>query len=146
MSALDEIPVSVETATGNVAPLLHEIRHALKRLAAGEEGTTIDLRGMPLAPGEENRLESVLGTGEIRAEIDALGPTLVQETSFAGVWLITHKNPEGRVIARFIEVTRVPEILKSQPEDIELAVSKLEEELMSGSEVTVPTRSTVTAD
>ena len=63
MSSLEAIPIDVEATTGNVEPLLHEIRHALKRLAEGEEGTVIDLRGLPLAPGEEERIEAALGEG-----------------------------------------------------------------------------------
>ncbi|MDH3352005.1 MAG: hydrogenase expression/formation protein [Gammaproteobacteria bacterium] len=129
MSDLDAIPVSAEVTTGNVEPLLHEIRHALKRLAGGEDGTVIDLQRLPLAPGEEQRIEAVLGEGEVRAEINALGPTLVQETAYPGVWLITHRNAEESVIARFIEVTDMPELLKSQRADIESGINKLESEL-----------------
>jgi hydrogenase-1 operon protein HyaF len=129
MSSLDTIPVTTEVATGNVEPLLHEIRHALKRLTSGEEGTTIDLRSLPLAPGEEERIEATLGTGEVRAEVDALGPTLIQETSYPGVWLITHKNADNAVVARFIEVTFIPELLRSQPEDIDAGIDRLENEL-----------------
>lgn len=129
MTALDTIKVNVETATGNVPPLLHEIRHALKRLADGKKGTVIDLRRLPLAPGEEQRIEDILGTGEVRAEFDALGPTLVQETSYPGVWFVTHHNADGAVVARFIEVTRMPDILMSQYEDIERGIHELEREL-----------------
>jgi hydrogenase-1 operon protein HyaF len=129
MSALDAIPVSTEVATGNVEPLLHEIRHALKRLANGEDGTIIDLKRLPLAPGEEQRIEATLGQGEVRAEIDALGPTLVQETSYPGVWLITHRNSEQEVVARFLEVTTMPELLMSQQADIASGIERLESEL-----------------
>ena len=129
MSSLDTITVTTEVATGNVEPLLHEIRHALKRLTSGEEGTTIDLKSLPLAPGEEERIEATLGTGEVRAEVDALGPTLIQETSYPGVWLITHKNADNAVVARFIEVTYIPELLRSQPEDIDAGIDRLENEL-----------------
>jgi hydrogenase-1 operon protein HyaF len=129
MSSLEAIPVNVEAATGNVEPLLHEIRHALKRLAEGEKGTVIDLRGLPLAPGEEERIEAALGEGEVRAELQALGPTLVQETSYPGVWLVTHRNEDEVVIARMIEVTHMPEILMSQREDILRGINKLESEL-----------------
>jgi hydrogenase-1 operon protein HyaF len=129
MSSLETIPVKTEVATGNVEPLLHEIRHALKRLANGEEGTTIDLKSLPLAPGEEERIEATLGTGEVRAEVDALGPTLIQETSYPGVWLTTHKNADDAVVARFIEVTYIPELLRSQPEDIDAGIDRLENEL-----------------
>ena len=140
VTSLDRIPVQFEAATGNVEPLLHEIRHALKRVADGHDGTVIDLRSLPLAPGEEERIERLLGSGEVRAELDALGPTVVQETSFPGVWLVTHRNSEREVVARFIEVTRIPELLKSQQEDIELAVARLETELGSASDATIPTR------
>jgi len=129
MSSLEAIPIDVEATTGNVEPLLHEIRHALKRLAEGEEGTVIDLRGLPLAPGEEERIEAALGEGEVRAELQALGLTLVEETSYPGVWLVTHRNADNVVIARMIEVTRMPEILMSQREDILRGINKLESEL-----------------
>lgn len=142
MTSLERIAVKTEAATGNVEPLLHEIRHALARVADGQGGTTIDLRSLPLAPGEEERIERLLGTGEVRAELDALGPTVVQETSFAGVWMVTHRNAEREVVARFIEVTRMPEVLKSQQEDIELAVSRLETELRNDGETTIPAQET----
>jgi hydrogenase-1 operon protein HyaF len=129
MSSLDAISVNVEAETGTVRPLLHEIRHALKRLANGEDGTVIDLRRLPLAPGEEERLDTLLGKGEVLAEVDALGPTVVQETLYPGVWLITHCNAEGTTVARFIEVTRVPELLMSQQEDIDAGIRRLEKEL-----------------
>lgn len=129
MSALDTIPVTTETASGNVEPLLHEIRHALTRLGNGENGTVIDIKRLPLAPGEEQRIESMLGTGEVRAVVDALGPTEVIETSYPGVWLITHRNAEDAIVARFIEVTDIPDLLKSQQADIEHGLQKLESEL-----------------
>ena len=129
MSSLDAVAINVEAATGNVRPLLHEIRHALTRLANGEDGTVIDLRGLPLAPGEEERLNALLGKGEVRAEVDALGPTVIQETLFPGVWFITHCNAEGATVARFIEVTRIPELLKSQQEDIDAGIRRLQQEL-----------------
>lgn len=129
MSALDSITVNVETETGNVVPLLHEIRHALGRLADQQEGTIIDLRSLPLAPGEEKRIEKILGQGEIRVEVDLLGPSLIEETSYPGVWLVTHRNAENEIVARFIEVTRIPELLKSQPDDIRDAIGRLEEDL-----------------
>jgi hydrogenase-1 operon protein HyaF len=134
MSSLDAIAVNVEAATGNVEPLLHEIRHALRRVVAGKKGTVIDLRGLPLAPGEEQRIEDTLGQGEVRAELSALGTTVVQETSYPGVWLVTHRNVEDAVVARFIEVTAMPELLMSQREDIECGLSLLEDELAVSSD------------
>jgi hydrogenase-1 operon protein HyaF len=132
MSALEGIAVRVEAASGNITPLLHEIRHALRRVAQGGEGTTIDLGSLPLAPGEEKRIEDLLGQGEVRAELNALGPTVVQETRYPGVWFITHRNTEQEVVARFIEVTRMPELLLAQSEDMRRAVSELDNKLPGG--------------
>lgn len=117
------------STTGNIEPMLHEIRHALRRVADGKEGTVIDLKRLPLTPGEEERIEAVLGIGEVRAELNALGPTDVRETSYPGVWLVTHRNSDRAIVARFIEVTRIPELLKSQEADIERGIRRLEEEL-----------------
>jgi hydrogenase-1 operon protein HyaF len=131
MSSLDAIAVNIEATTGNIPPLLHEIRHALERLAAGEPGTAIDLRSLPLAPGEEERIEAILGRGEVNAELATLGKTLVQETAYPGVWLVTHRNADDAVVARSIEVTRMPDILMSQQEDIERGINQLERELQA---------------
>ena len=117
--------------TGNVLPLLHEIRHALCRLAEGGEGAIIDLRGLPLAPGEEKKIEEALGEGEVSIQIDALGLSTIRETTFPGVWLVTHRNTENEVVARFIEITRVPELVMAQADDIKAGLGELEETLAS---------------
>jgi HupH hydrogenase expression protein, C-terminal conserved region len=131
MSSLEAIGIRVETATGNLVPLLHEIRHALARLVEDSDGdgTTIDLRSLPLAPGEEARIDEILGQGEVRAEMSALGLTLVQESVYPGAWLITHRNADDEIVARFIEVTRMPAILMSQREDIVQGIEALENKL-----------------
>lgn len=118
-----------DAGTGNVLPLLHEIRHALERLADGGEGTTIDLQRLPLAPGEEQHIAEALGRGEVRAELDMLGQTVVQETSYPGVWLVIHRNAEESVVARLIEVTDMPDILRSQPADVARGLERLQKEL-----------------
>jgi hydrogenase-1 operon protein HyaF len=129
VSTLADIDVRVESSSGNIEPLLHEIRHALMRVTEGGEGTTIDLGSLPLAPGEERRIEDLLGKGEVCAELDALGPTMVQETRYSGVWYITHRNTEQEVVARFIEVTRMPELLLSQCADMQHGIEQLERQL-----------------
>jgi len=115
--------------TWNVQPLLHEIRHALRKLMETGQGSIIDLRSIPLAPGEEETIIDTLGCGEVHAKLNALGPSEIYETRFAGVWLITHYNEENSVIGRFIEITSFPDILKSPQEDISLSLDQLEQEL-----------------
>lgn len=111
--------------TFNVKPLLHEVKHALDNLIETGHTSIIDLRSIPLAPGEEDKILSALGQGEVKAQLDALGLSEVNETQYAGVWIVTHFNDENEIISRFIEVTTMPEILCSQTEDIMAAYSRL---------------------
>ena len=111
--------------TQNVKPLLHEIKHALSSLIENGETSIIDLRSIPLAPGEEDKILNTLGKGEVQAQLDSLGLSEINETQYAGVWVVTHYNDEGSIISRFIEITRMPEILSSQTEDIRAAYSSL---------------------
>jgi len=129
VTQLGDIAVSIEQATGNVAPLLHEIRHALERLADTGEPTVIDLRSIPLAPGEEDALERALGEGEVTANLNALGPSVVRETEIPGVWLVTHRNPSNEIAGRYIEITKMPAILESQDADILRGIAELGERL-----------------
>ncbi len=128
------IPVTIELRfdrpvnnelTHNVKPLLHEIKHALDNLIETGKTTVIDLRSIPLAPGEEDKILDMLGQGEVQAQLNTLGLSEVIETQYAGVWIVTHYNDEGHIISRFIEVTTMPEILSSQTEDIMAAFSRL---------------------
>lgn len=111
--------------TQNVKPLLHEIKHALESLIENGETSIIDLRSIPLAPGEEDKILHTLGKGEVEAKLNALGLSEIFETQYAGVWVVTHYNDENNIISRFIEVTTMPNILSSQTEDIMAAYSSL---------------------
>jgi hydrogenase-1 operon protein HyaF len=129
---MHELPVTTgeDSLTFNVEPLLHEIRHALARVIDGdEEYSVIDLRSIPLAPGEEETLLGVLGRGEVSAQLSALGPSEILETRFPGVWLVTHYNNDDEIVGRFIEVCRLPRILQSPEEDIRDGVKHLEAQL-----------------
>ena len=118
-----------ENLTWNVQPLLHEIRHALVKLLDDGGHTVIDLRSIPLAPGEEEKLLDTLGRGEVVAQLSALGPSEILETRFPGVWLITHYNNDNEVIGKFVEVCRLPRILQAPVEDIREALENLEAQL-----------------
>lgn len=103
---------------GNAIPLLHEVRHALDQLLATGEETVIDLGAIPMGPADEAELLDFLGAGEVDATIDACGRSSARETAFHGVWLVIHRNEHDRVLSRFIEIAFVPELLKSQREDV----------------------------
>ena len=124
--------------TWNVTPLLHEVKHALKKLIEDGESSIIDLRSIPLAPGEENKILQTLGEGEVHVELNALGKSAIYETYYSGVWVVTHLNDEDATIGRFIEVTTMPEILYSQAEDINDAFDRLSEKLEDNNKTIEP--------
>ncbi len=114
---------------GNVNPVLNEIAHALEQLVASGEPTVIDLARLPFSPGELEELEHELGEGELRASLDALGESTIRETAYPGVWWLEHRNSAGETVGRFVEVTRTPDILKSQDADIAAGRDVLEKRL-----------------
>jgi hydrogenase-1 operon protein HyaF len=126
MSGLLDIGVRVETAASGFVPaVLREIETLLAALADRGEPSSIDLRSLPLAPGDLAALVAALGDGEVSAEVQALGLTQVRETGIAGVWWVTHANADGQVLAELIEVARVPEILEVHPEDLRAGLGRL---------------------
>jgi hydrogenase-1 operon protein HyaF len=138
MSGLHSIPTRGEPDScphadrGNAIPVLYEVRHALARLIAAGEETRIDLNAIPFGPGDEERLVGLLGTGEVSADVEALGPTRVQETAIPGVWLLDYRNAEGERLALHLEIASVPEILRTQREDLDTAIAALDARLQLG--------------
>lgn len=122
-----EFAIEVDAGTRNVQPLLHEIRHALAQLLEEGSETVIDLRSIPLAPGEEAAIEQALGVGEVQATLSALGQSEFRESSYPGVWLVTHHNHDDRIVGKFVEVAFAPSLLKAQAEDIVIGLQRLEE-------------------
>ena len=137
MSGLHSIPIRVETDPapladrGNAIPILHEVRHALARLAQTGEETRIDLSSIPFGPGDEERLLELLGIGEVAATVEALGPTLVRETAVPGVWLLDYRNAEGERLALHLEIAGIPEILRTPREELDIAIATLDARLQA---------------
>jgi hydrogenase-1 operon protein HyaF len=122
---LGAIGVTVESDTGNLPLLLNELRHALERLLADGTPHAIDLRAIPLAPGEEERLLGALGQGELAAELEAQGRSEIRESAYPGIWCVTHHDGAGSVVGRFIEVTFMPTLLASQRPDVVRGLERL---------------------
>ena len=138
MSGLSGIGVRVESGAalepelrGNALPLLHEIRHALARLIEAGEPTVIDIQSLPMGPGDMRRLFDALGEGEVRAELEALGKTVIRESRYSGVWIIEHLDGSGGFASRFIEITWVPSLLQAQVEDVQKGLTELANALAS---------------
>jgi hydrogenase-1 operon protein HyaF len=103
---------------GNIHALLAEIAALLGKLAENGGSGFIDLKSLPLAPGEARQLHDILGRGEVTASIDALGPSEIIETRYPGVWRVLHRNAGGDITADLLEIAHIPEILKAHPDDV----------------------------
>jgi hydrogenase-1 operon protein HyaF len=115
--------------TGNVRPLLSELEHALARLLATGEETSIDLRRLPLTAADEAELDEFFGRGEIHAMLDLMGSSEIHETRFAGIWRAVHHNVTGELMGKYLLVTYCPEILATPVPDVERAIAELRDEL-----------------
>jgi hydrogenase-1 operon protein HyaF len=108
-----------------VAAILSELASLLERLAQSQIPAAIDLHSLPMGPSDRGALQRALGSGEVQAMVHAAGLSMVQETQIAGVWWVEHRDAEGEVTAELLEVTRVPEILASAPDEIAAAAHAL---------------------
>jgi hydrogenase-1 operon protein HyaF len=116
-------------SVGNIRALLAEIAARLEKLADYGETGMIDLNSLPFAPDEYEQLRQILGQGEVSAHIEAIGASEIIETLYPGVWWVTHYNVEGDIVADMIEIALLPEIIKSQPEDVKDGLIKLKAQL-----------------
>jgi hydrogenase-1 operon protein HyaF len=117
-------------SVGNVHALLYEIAARLEKLNSRNETGMIDLKSLPFARDEYEQLQMILGNGEVVARIETIGTSEVRETSYPGVWWVTHFNPDGDVVADAMEITFFPEIMKSQPEDVRIGLERLKTRLI----------------
>ena len=122
MQHLADIKVAIDNPsleTGNLPGILSEIQYALEELlntkTRKQNTHKIDLRAMPWSVGEEQKLEEILGQGK----------SIFQETSYSGVWLITHYNEDNELISKIVEITYLPDMVLAQQEDIKSALDRL---------------------
>ena len=128
---LEDIAVSVydprhdSSPTPNVRALLNEIATRLAILLERGESDSIDLRGLPLMPGEREALRNALGRGEVGAKVTALGEAEIYETAFPGVWWSQHRSENGETVAELIEICLQPAMLASHPADVGIGLERM---------------------
>lgn len=130
MSKLEDIGVSVESgdpSPSQVGAILHELQTKLKALNNQGQSDSVDLRTLPLFPGDYELLKETLGYGEIHISIDAMGPSEIYETAIPGLWWLTHYNSEDEIIAEYIEITSLPEMVKTDPQEFAAAEQQLQQ-------------------
>jgi len=120
----------VESDTpSQLIPILNEIQFKLHRLLLEGQCDSIDLRSLPMFPGDYDLLKQHLGQGELRIHLDAMGPSEIYETAISGVWWVTHSNLQQETVADFIEITRLPAILETAPQEVENGLTLLKDKL-----------------
>lgn len=128
MKPLD-IPVeTTQPPTGMLEAVLTELAEHLQNLVDCNTNHVIDLESLPLSTSDLSQLQQYLGKGEVDITLTTIGESHIFETGYSGIWWIQHYNPERVLISQFIEITTVPDIIKSQPEDMQLAISRFNSE------------------
>jgi len=117
--------------TGMAHAVMNEIAAHLEKLAGRGEAASIDLRSLPMTDMDREQLEMVLGQGEVSAVIELAGLTEVRETAFSGVWWVRHMGQDEQVAYEEIAITRIPEILKTQLDDIDMASRRIQQVIES---------------
>lgn len=112
-------------STGMAWSVLGEVLRLLETLADEGPGGTIDLRSLPLTQADRSELESLLGRGEVRAELDLAGRSEIWETAYPGAWWIRHLGAGGHVAAELIAVCPVPDIFVAHPVDVRAGTRRL---------------------
>lgn len=136
MNTLNHIPILGEndvdlndnlTIAANV---LCEVKGLLSKfLDTGATGT-IDLRALPhMEPATYRHLRQALMTGEVTALIDADIKVEVTETQYPGVWWLTHRKGDDAIVTEIIEITLIPDILKTHVAEMRASLRRLEQAL-----------------
>jgi hydrogenase-1 operon protein HyaF len=120
---------SNEALTGNAEAMLREILNLLEQLDETGEGGSIDLASLPISAADKQWLQNALGEGVVNINIHAGGPTTIVETATPGVWWVIHFNEQNVQVGEFIEVTLIPELVPTHPDDVSSGVKRLEDKV-----------------
>jgi hydrogenase-1 operon protein HyaF len=126
------IPIQVnQPSTGMAQAIFNELTQQLQQLAEQGREHTVDLFSLPLSDQDKQELEQLLGKGEVEITLSTVGDSRIFETSYNGIWWIKHFSADELLISEFIEVTQVPEIIKSHPADIALSAERMKSIIQS---------------
>lgn len=125
MNSLD-IPLEIaEPTSGMAQAILTELYDHLSGLASSGTRHVIDLTSLPMSETDKRELESLLGRGEVSVTLKTIGDSEIFETGYCGIWWIKHYTADKKLISELLEITTVPEIIKSHPDDIKKSVDEL---------------------
>jgi hydrogenase-1 operon protein HyaF len=121
-----QIPIEINhSSSGMAQALFTELAQHLQQLL--DQGTehTIDLFSLPVSDQDKQELEQLLGKGEVEITLTTVGESRIYETAYNGIWWVRHYAADELLISEFIEVSRIPEIIKSHPSDVALSADRM---------------------
>jgi hydrogenase-1 operon protein HyaF len=125
---MSAIRLEVEIAqakTGMLQAVLAELLERLEAFAHSGTRQVIDIQSLPLSEPDRRDLADALGEGEVSAVLDSFGKSQIKETRYAGIWWVRHYTQDGALLSELIEITDMPDILRSQTPDIETSIQQL---------------------
>ena len=126
-TAIDILSQEVDDKpSAQLLALLEELRAMLEKLVNTGIASSIDIRSLPLLPGDYECLKTLLGTGEVTVTVNVLGPSYIKETGVPGIWWVTHCNADDSIMAELVEVASVPEILATKSEEFLGSIAQLD--------------------
>lgn len=95
-----------------VAKMLPEIADALDAQKVHEIGRLFDLTDF--SKDEQSLLDGVLGEGEVAGLVTLPQgvSAQIQESTMAGLWRVRFTDMDGKLVADYLEVSRLPEVAK----------------------------------
>lgn len=106
LHTLDDGPGSAQA--GNA---LVRVLEGLRALRSGDPSVVFSLAG--LAPEVVERIDDVLGDGEVTVEVDGRHRLAIRETALAGVWRIQERTERGSPLGDFLEVGEIPSVVRA---------------------------------
>lgn len=121
-----DIPLEIaEPTTGMAQAILTELAQHLPALALSGSVHVIDLTSLPMNDSDKRELEAILGRGEVSVTLQTIGDSEIFETRYSGIWWTKHFTADNQLISELLEITTVPEIIKSHPDDIKQSADEL---------------------
>jgi len=125
---MSPLSLQIEVAqpkTGMARAVLGELLDHLKIFATSGLTRVIDIQGLPLSDADRDELTGLLGEGEVSAQLNSFGQSQINETRYAGIWWLRHYTEDSALLSELIEITDMPDILRSQQADITSAIEHL---------------------
>lgn len=120
------LPVEIaEPSTGMAQAVFNELADRLQAFAEHGDRHVIDLTSLPMTSTDRQQLAEMLGQGEVKITLSTIGDSEIYETAYSGIWWIKHYSADQQLLSELIEVGALPEIVASQPEDIQQAAEAI---------------------